>query len=241
MQQLLHVLLVDPIRGEALATRCGSAWLLPIVATPERFRGAPALHQWAAGLGLPGDIVGQWLGRYSAHHDSVDWLVVVNLADDRVTPTVAHLTSIPLAVIASTPGCVDFQTWAIQQALSTNDLPRVPGPFGTITWLRVVQAWCADAIGHHIDGCRCLSPLRVTPWEVTLEVKMAGRTLYFKGLAPERAAEAVLTAKLSIIAPQSFPATVKLETQTDGATWWLMDACDGSLLSSAPTVDRAAQ
>ena len=167
MQQVLHLLVVDRERREALVTRHGAKWLLPIVHTPERTRAPLAVLQWAAQRRVPGRIVGQWLGRVAADLDAIDWLVVVDATGSEIGETT--LQWMPLALLRSS-AWLEYEQWAVATAIRSDCTPMVPGPFGTMTWIDEVSKWIAEVTGAAQSVTRArIVPHRATAYEVVLE------------------------------------------------------------------------
>ncbi len=241
MPQTLHLLIVDEEHGDALVTRHGRRWLLPVVCLPERTRAGPVVLQWAAARGLTVQFVGQWLGRAASGGKTIDWLAVVAASTDRATAaSETSLQWIDLVSLASSPSFLEYQQWAVEKALSSSGRPSVPGPFGTIEWTRPIGAWLSETLRACGAGrCDRVVPCRATPYELVLELHTPRGRLYFKGLAPDRVVEAALTTTLSTIAPESFARTRALVARPDGTAWWLMDACPGASAARHLTCDRA--
>src|SRR5438477_3225448 len=129
MLQTLHLLIVDDTRGDALVTRHGGRWLLPVVCLPERVRAGPAVQQWTAARGLSARFVGQWLGRAMLDGKVIDWLAVVVLSAEHTAASTGGLERIDLASMVASSSLFDYQQWAVEKALSSGDRPSVPGPF----------------------------------------------------------------------------------------------------------------
>jgi hypothetical protein len=110
-------------------------------------------------------------------------------------------------------------------------LPRVAGPFGSLTWLEDVVSWIRDMLrlepGEGLEVVRH----RVTAYEVVLALRTRRERLFFKGLSRDGAHEAVVTAALSLLEPDAFPPTRAAATRPDGSVWWLIEACPGETLS----------
>jgi hypothetical protein len=241
MEQSLHLLIVDRQRRNTLVTWHGSRWLLPIVRMPERVRAGPVLLRWAAERGITGHIVGQWLGRAAPEHDAIDWLVVMDAADDRVTAP-ANLRWTPVAELRSATSCVGYQRWAATSVLATSDLPATLGPFGTMTWMQDVNAWVDDVLGSmHRGTDDAVVPYRTTAYEVVLGLRTTRGVAYFKGLSSDRASEARMSTQLAAMAADVFPRTIALSRRPDGSVWWLMEACPGSTLAAVATRASAAR
>src|SRR5262249_18546237 len=102
MPQTLHLLIVDEEHGNALVTRHGRRWLLPIVCLRERTRAGPVVLQWAAARGLTARFVGQWLGRATPDGKAIDWLAVVS-TEEHAIASVGGLEWISLASLAPSP------------------------------------------------------------------------------------------------------------------------------------------
>jgi hypothetical protein len=231
MQQLLHVLIVDVRRGEALVAERAGGWLLPILQATERTRIAALVEPWVRARGIRGRMVGQWLGRLTTDGDAVDWLAIVSARAEQCEISISDLRWLTLASFATSHSCVEYQRWAIEMALANSALPSVHGPFGTMTWIDDVESWLGE---------RCLTPYRLSAHEVVLECRARGKRAFFKGLSCRRAAEAILTSQLATLAPESFPKTIDIATRPDGSVWWLMDACPGVPLSTDLAVRNAA-
>src|SRR5437660_6431353 len=103
MQQCLHLLIVDRDRREALATRCGSRWLLPMLCGPERIRAGLLVSCWIAERGLGGAVIGQWLGRVSSTQQAMDWLVIVDARRSARAVAPPHTGWTPLECLKSSP------------------------------------------------------------------------------------------------------------------------------------------
>ena len=245
MRQSLHLLIVDRGRGEALVTWHGARWLLPILSVPERVRAGPLVLQWAAERRIPGQVIGQWLGRMAQTSDAVDWLTVflASSQDKRAaTSVLSNLHWVPLASLKLSTSWLAYQQWALARALSTAALPQVPGPFGTTTWIDEIQTWLDEVLHpRRARTSETIVPYRITAYEVVLQLRRADRFLYFKGFSPDKAAEAMIASNLSEIAPDSFPRTVALERKPDGTCWWLIEPCAGSVLARDLTCERAVR
>lgn len=241
MLQMLHLLIVDEARGNALVTRHGRRWLLPIVCLPERVRAGPGVLQWSAAHGLSARFVGQWLGRATADGKTIDWLAVVALSAEHTVASTGGLEWINLSSMVASSSLFDYQQWAVEKALSSGGRPSVPGPFGTIEWMRTVDAWLSETLRvRGMGACDHIVPCRATPYEIVLELHTPSGLLYFKGLTADRAAEAAWTLTVAAVAPESFARTRAQTRQSDGTVWWLMDACPGTSASVDLTRDRAA-
>jgi hypothetical protein len=235
MSQLLHLLIVDRERAEALATMVGSRWLLPAISCPEHTRASPLAARWLAERGLSGHLVGQWLGRLSQANNAMDWLVVLD-ADPICTATpIQDLHWLSFEYLKSSPSLLDYQRWAVATA-TVGELPSVTGPFGSMTWCDRVQTWLESVAGPQCDSPLCYN---VTPYEVTLRVSTGRGVGYFKGLSGDRIAEASITSRLSDQLPESFARTLAFERQADGSAWWLMAHCPGTTLATDLTLQRA--
>jgi hypothetical protein len=236
----LHLLLVDVARADALAADCGGRWLLPLLHTSERVRAGTILNQWLARHRLAGHLIGQWVGKAASPHGAMDWLGVIRV--NRTRSAASSLHWVPLASLASSTSWLPYQQWAIRQVTAASEWPAVSGPFGTVGWLDEAISWADIALGvRRRSAIACAVPLRATPYEVVLQLRTARETVYFKGLAAARAAEATLTIRLAARAPRSFARTIAMTTRPDGTIWWLMEACPGSPLAAAPTPDRATR
>ena len=84
-----------------------------------------------------------------------------------------------------------------------------------------------------------VTPYRTTATEVVLGCSMGPHQLYFKGLASDRASEALFTSRLATVAPESFARTVALERRRDESVWWLTDACPGLSFARCPSIEGA--
>jgi hypothetical protein len=234
MQQLLHLLIVDRHRREALATLHDSRWLLPIACCTERMRAGPLAARWIAGHGLTGNVMGQWLGRVTAANDAMDWLVVVDARPVRRTATASGMCWTPLAQLKSCTFLIDYQQWAMQKSIP-DDLPCLSGPFGSMTWLDQVREWVNVVAGPLTDLPVCY---KATPYEVVLGIAVPSGTVYFKGLTGDRVAEATLTSTLAGELPESFARTLALERRSDATVWWLTAHCSGTTLAADLTRER---
>jgi hypothetical protein len=236
MQQLLHLLIVNPDRRECLAALHSQRWLLPIASCTERARAGPLIARWLAEHGLPGQVIGQWLGRVSAANDAMDWLVIVDARGVRSDPAPAGMYWTPFEELQSSDSLLDYQQWALRKAV-LHDLPSVPGPFGSMTWLDEVRDWLNVVAGPLTGPPICY---KATPYEVVLGIAAASGTVYFKGLAEDRVAESTLTSTLANELPDSFAPTLALEQRAGGAAWWVTANCAGTTLAADPTRERAA-
>jgi len=136
---------------------------------------------------------------------------------------------------------MDYQRWAVANVLSTSGLPAALGPFGTMTWLRDVQAWVDDVVGASHGGMDDVVPYRTTAYDVVLGLRTARGLVYFKGLSADRAPEARMSAQLAEMAADAFPRTIAVSKRPDGSVWWLMEACPGSPLAAGATCASAAR
>jgi hypothetical protein len=238
MPQLLHLLVLDREHCAALATWHGARWLLPMLCCDERARAGSLIGRWAAGQGLSGDVVGQWLGRMTPDAPGIDWLVVITASPREPTPASA-LRWTPIESLTSSAPLLDYQQWAVAQATRGSGLPSVPGPFGALTWLDGVRQWLMDSAG--VPDAGPVTPYRVSSHEVVLGIQTGHSRVYFKGLAPDRAIEARITSALSALAPEFFARTLALEWRADGTVWWLAEACPGLPLAQRLTACRARQ
>jgi hypothetical protein len=234
MQQLLHLLIVDRDRREGLATVHGSRWLLPIVCCTERMRAGPLAARWIAEHGLTGHVIGQWLGRGGPAQDAMDWLVVVDVRLLRQTAAPPDLRWTPLEQLKTSDSLLDYQQWALEKAV-TDDVPRVAGPFGSMTWFDEAREWTNVVAGPLTGSPICY---KATPYEVVLGIDAPGGTVYFKGLTGDRVAEAMLTSTLAGELPESFARTIALETRADESVWWLTAQCRGATLAADLTPER---
>lgn len=240
MEQVLHLLIVDADGREALASWHASRWMLPIACTPERVRAGCVVRSWLAARGLTGDIIGQWLGRVGPM--VTDWLFVVHCLDpcrQLACDTALRWTS--TATLASSPSCLDYQSWAVARALAQGEWPAVPGPFGVFSWASEVRAWIADVSDSRLAGSDAVVPYRTSPYEVVLGVRTNRGQVFFKGLSSDRASEARLTMQLADIAPEFFPRTIALTIRQDGSVLWLTEGCPGVTLDRQPTRANAAR
>ena len=235
MQQLLHLLIVDPARREACVTWHGRHWLLPILRCDERARATCSISRWMAEQGVAADVIGQWLGRLSPDGNSIEWLVVVRAS--REASAQSPLCWAALESLQSSPPVVQYQSWAVERVTSGPTLPSVPGPFGTLTWMDDVCTWACGALATTSIGA--VTPLRACAHEAVLALRTDRGPVYFKGLAPERGLEARTTDALSCLEPESFARTLATETRPDGSMWWLTAACPGQSLNEDLTGERA--
>ncbi len=236
MQQLLHLLLVNPARRTALATCLDQGWGLPIIVASESARIGPLVCRWVRerGEGLP---LGQWIGRASLH-GALDWLVTVEVHSEALMPAPAGLRWTHLDTLRLSQSLVEYQQWAVARVFAASDLPTVPGPFGNLTWRGEVLCWIAKALGARSASLEASALAhRLGAYEVVLECRSSAGRWFFKGLAPDRATEAVITGALAQMLPNAFPRTVALESRPDGSTWWLMEACPGAPLADRLTLD----
>lgn len=237
MHQALHVLIVDSDRRAALAAHYGSRWLVPVVSCHERLRAEPLIARWTAEQGVTTDVMGQWLGRISANPLSLDWLVVARAAGAS-PPAPDGQQWTPLDTLDPDRALLDYQGWALARALRPGELPAVPGPFGTLTWLDDVLAWIVDVT--HDGPLVGVTPFRLTPHEVVLRVDSTRSRAYFKGLTAKRAAEPRVTRALFELEPDGFATTIALETRADASIWWLAAECPGRPLGEPPVGRHAA-
>jgi Ser/Thr protein kinase RdoA (MazF antagonist) len=237
MRQILHLLVIDSNRREALASWHKARWVLPIACCSEWARAGPLVSQWLAGRGLAGVLIGQWLGRLSPDADAVDWLAVAHVSAPRAVDPAMSWT--PIESLTSSDSLLEYQRWSVSQATCSGDLPRVPGPFGKPTWLEEVMTWTCCAVG--VSDASHVVSYRATPYEVVLGASTPRGRVYFKGLSSERAAEAKITQALSEIARDSFARTLALERRSDGTIWWVTEECPGLPLARSVTRERAAR
>src|SRR5260221_5898758 len=221
MKQTLHVLIVNRGRRAALAATCGPRWLLPVLTCDERTRAAPLIVRWCSDRGIHGDVAGQWLGRVTSN--ATDWFLVI-IARHSAATTDSTLRWRSLDALASTPAVLDYQQWAVSKALTRGVLPSVAGPFGNLSWPDEVRSWIGNAVGSPVTSS---TPYRVGAHEVVVGADCASGRVYCKGLTPERAAEARVTAALAAIEPESFARTLASKDRGDGSVWWLTAGCDG--------------
>jgi hypothetical protein len=235
MQQLLHLLIVDRDRREALATMHGSRWLLPIACCTERTRAGPLAARWIAEHGVTGYVIGQWLGRVAPANDAMDWLVVVDACRSRQAAAPPNRCWTALERLQDSASLLDYQTWAVEKA-GREDLPCVAGPFGSMTWFDDAREWMNVVAGGPLTG----SPIcyKATPYEVVVGIAAACGTVYFKGLTGDRVAEATLTSTLARELPGSFARTLALERRADASVWWLTADCSGTTLAADLTRER---
>ena len=222
MRQILHLLLVDASRGTSLVAHYGTRWLLPVLTGAERARADPLAVGWAAAHGISCDVVGQWLGRIDAH--GTDWLMVLKTLDLRHKVD-SQLECTALPALEPARALVEYQGWALAQAIRGGPPPSMPGPFGRFGWLDDVKEWMAPILEP--ASSTALSHLRSSPQEVVLRARTSHGDLYFKGLTSERAAEARLTQAMATVIPEHFAPTIALEERADGSVWWLAAACPG--------------
>jgi hypothetical protein len=211
MQQLLHLLIVDRDRREALATVHGSRWLLPIACCTERTRAGPVAARWLVEHGLAAHVIGQWLGRVTPANDAMDWLVVIDARPLRGAAAPPDMRWMPLEHLQTSASLLDYQLWAVEKAVR-GDLPCVAGPFGSMTWFDEAREWMNVIAGPLTDPPVCY---KATPYEVVLGVAVPCGTVYFKGLTGDRVAEATLTSTLAGELPESFARTLALERRPD--------------------------
>lgn len=239
MQQLLHLLTVNLARRTTLATWLHQRWSLPIIVAPERARIGGLVRRWLQERGVEGQPIGQWLGRASPN-GAVDWLMVVDAPSEASMPSASTLCWTPLETLLASQSLLEYQQWAIARVLGVGDLPTVPGPFGDPHWLGEVLSWVTHALGGGLCAPEaCVFAHRLGSHEVVLECVTPGGRWFFKGLASDRAAEALITQALARVLPQSFARTAAMERRPDGSTWWLMDACPGVPLIERLTADAA--
>jgi hypothetical protein len=219
MRQQLHLLLVDRASRTVLAACYGTRWMFPTLGCDERARAGPVVQRWCGERGLTADVAGQWLGRAAA--DAMDWLVAAPVRD---TPALGvPLEWISLDGLTGHQSVIDYQTWALARALEGSDVPEVGGPFGRLDWPDRMRSWIERTLATPVRGW---IPFRSSPREVVIGVATPRGRVYCKGLAADRAAEAILTRRLAAIAPESFARTLALE-ERDGATLWLTAECAG--------------
>ena len=231
MQQCLHLLIVDCRRGAALATRYGSRWLLPLLSCPERVRVDSSIARWTSEQGICGEVAGHWLGRTTSGADSMDWLVAIPARPGSCAAN-PDLVWTPLDALRSDTSLLEYQHWAVATALQGGALPTVRGPFGNLTWLAEVKAWIRASVGDWDPTS--ITPYRVTAHEVVLSARTSRGTVYFKGLASDRAVEARLTQMLSARMPDTFARTLALEAKPDSSVWWLAAECSGHTMRRCP-------
>jgi hypothetical protein len=224
MPQSLHLLVVQRDCRRALVQWFDGRWLLPIRWCAEDTRAAVAIDRWARECGIEGEVAGQWLGRLSAKESSVDWLVVVRVESMAILPPLSWTS---LASLTTASSLSEYQQWAIERVLRGAELPRVPGPFGSTDWLTEVRTWVESHLRCRVESMRVH---RATAYEVVLEVTTQAGNAYFKGLSPDRAVEATITAKFAEVMPDAFAPTVALDAREDGTVWWLMRECRGVAL-----------
>lgn len=243
MQQVLHLMIVDPDSCAALVTSHGNRWLLPILSCPERLRAGLLIRRWTAERGITGPVVGQWLGRAVPSRDDVDWLVVVRASARRSADQSAGLRWVPLACLESRVSLLEYQHWAVGTAMGTRALPSIPGPFGTMWWMDEVLAWVRSVIGERELGPTGeIVPHRTTAYNVVLQIPTRSGALYFKGVSADRSDETITMWRLSELLPKAFPSTCAARTLSDGSVWWLMEECPGTPLTVTPvTPERAAR
>ncbi|MPZ17586.1 MAG: hypothetical protein GEV06_06715 [Luteitalea sp.] len=237
MRQMLHLLAIDPDRRAALASWHKARWALPIACCSEWARSGPLVSQWLADRGLAGVLIGQWLGRLSLEADAVDWLAVAHVSALRAVAPAMSWT--PIESLRSPDSLLEYQRWAVSQAMCSGELPCVPGPFGKPTWFEEVKTWTCSAVGAS-DASHVVS-YRATPYEVVLGVSTPRGRVYFKGFSSDRASEASITRALSELAPGAFPRTLALEQRSNGSVWWVTEECPGPSLARSVTRDRAAR
>jgi hypothetical protein len=233
MQQFLHLLIVDRDGRQGLAAVHGSRWLLPVIRSTERTRAGPLAVRWIAEHGLAGHVIGQWLGRLSPANNAMDWLVIVDARPARSGVAPPGMRWTPLERLQSSASLLDYQQWTLTKAVP-DDLPRVAGPFGSMTWFDDVRAWLTVVAGLPIAPPICY---KATPYEVVLGIETASGPVYFKGLSGDRVAEATLTSTLAGELPRSFARTLMLERRAD-SVWWLTAHCSGTTLAAGLTRER---
>lgn len=239
MQQLLHLLIVNPARRTALATPFERRWTLPIIVVPETARIGPYVNRWLQERGVEGQPIGQWVGRASPN-GAVDWLVVVDASDQPQMPSTSTLRWMRLEALRSSASLLEYQQWAIAQVLVDGDVPSVSGSFGEPTWFPEVMCWIAQSLGSRLGSAEPhVVAHRLGSYEVVLECRAATGRWFFKGLVSERAAEAEITRALAQMLPESFARTAALEARPDGSTWWLMEECPGTPLIDQLTASSA--
>jgi hypothetical protein len=221
MRQQLHLLVVDRASRTALAARYGTRWMCPTLGCDELARAGPVVQRWCGERGLTADVAGQWLGRAAA--DTMDWLVAAPVRDAPAA-ALAPLEWISLDGLAGRQSVIDYQTWALARALEGSDVPEVGGPFGRLDWPDRMRSWIEGTLATPVRGW---IPFRTSPREVVIGVETPRGRVYCKGLAADRAAEAILTRRLAAVAPESFARTIALQ-ERDGATLWLTAECGGS-------------
>jgi hypothetical protein len=210
--------------------------MLPIVSCSERTRAIPAVARWVESYGVQGGVIGQWLGRVASDARSIDWLVVVSATNCGSLASMPRRCWTSLKALRLWPSMLDYQQWALANATSHPGPPSVPGPFGAVIWCDEVRAWIGEITGAPITGP--VITYRASPYEIVMGASTGSGQMYFKGLSSDRASEALLTSKLSAVFPQVFARTRALTPKSDGVVWWLAEACAGSPLAHAVTMER---
>ncbi|HEY0872524.1 MAG TPA: hypothetical protein VGD94_03555, partial [Vicinamibacterales bacterium] len=234
MQQVLHLLIVDPRTSEAVTASYGSRWLLPILTCGERVRADPKALLWAASRGVECEIVGQWLGR--AESSGTDWLMAMSAVSGSLR-SCAQLDWTPLEQLNSRAALVEYQGWTLAKVTERGSLPSRPGPFGRFGWTDEVKRWIEAVIGTPVN--RLIRQFRSTPHEVVLRATAGGANVFFKGMGRGRELEPRVTTALASIVPEAFPWTMALEERDNGSTWWLTEGCPGVPAIDAAVVARA--
>jgi hypothetical protein len=234
MQQVLHLLIVDPRTSEALTASYGSRWLLPILTCGECVRADPKALLWAAGRGVECEIIGQWLGR--AGPSATDWLMAMSAVSGSLRGC-AQLRWTPLEQLNPRTALVEYQGWVLARVTEPDALPSRPGPFGRFGWLDEVRSWIGSVIGTRVN--RVVRQFRSTPNEVVLRATAGRANVFFKGMGRSRDLEPRLTAALASLIPDAFPSTIAVAERDDGSTWWLTEGCPGVPATDPAAVTRA--
>ena len=235
MDHVLHLLMLAGNRQRALGQPIAGRWLLPVLRCAERERAPLAAARWMASRGIGGHVVGQWLGHVARDARTMDWLIAIQLAPDCTTAP-APFGWLPVEHLDGGCALLAYQAGAIRELTSSGAL-AVSGPFGTLDWPDRVHTWACAAAGIRFTSVRCF---RASPHEVVLGLAGDGTRMYFKGLAGTQASDAGAMQTAARLLPHSFPRTIACETQSDGATWWLMDECSGTDLTGCHADTLAA-
>ena len=225
MRQLLHLLIVDRERHRTIVQWLHGRWLLPTIVCGERARAPLVAATWLRERGLNGFVVGQWAGRIAPARSSVDWLMAMSVEGDAVPSPCSWF---PIDRLSSHESLIEYQRSAIAELFS-RDCPGVRGPFGTLSWMDTASAWVARVTGTRCQPSACF---RAGSHEVVVAYSCVGATLYFKGLAEDRACSAVAESEAARAAPGSFSRTLAQERRHDGAIWTLTSSCRGEPIRS---------
>jgi hypothetical protein len=220
MRQLLHLLIVDRERHRAIVQWLDGRWLLPTIACSERARAPLVAASWLRERGVNGFVSGQWSGRIAPAGSSIDWLIAISVEAGRLPSPCSWC---PVDRLSSHQALVEYQGSAIAEAFARGR-PGVQGPFGELSWIDAASVWVARATSAR---CRPSACFRASPHEVVVAYTCSGTTLYFKGLAEDRAFSAVAECEAARSAPGSFSRTLAQERRHDGAIWTLTSSCAG--------------